>query len=122
MGKVGFAAVSEMEGAKPLNYSGAEDARAHCSALPKRTSTAGPVINAVRAEIAASPTYGYRRAGEMDIEPAHTQVCIPQSNAIAESFVNTLKRDYVSPTGARADAKTPDGAPGADRGLITVIM
>jgi putative transposase len=26
----------------------------------------------------------------------HTPVCSPQSNGMAESFVNTFKRDYVS--------------------------
>jgi putative transposase len=32
----------------------------------------------------------------MGIEPVHTPVCSPQSNGMAESFVNTFKRDYVS--------------------------
>lgn len=35
-------------------------------------------------------------ARELGIEPVHTPVCSPQSNGIAESFVNTFKRDYVS--------------------------
>jgi putative transposase len=38
-------------------------------------------------------------AREMGIEPIHTPVCSPQSNGIAESFVDTFKRDYVSPNG-----------------------
>lgn len=29
-------------------------------------------------------------------EPLHTPVCSPQSSGMAESFVNTVKRDYVS--------------------------
>ena len=29
------------------------------------------------------------------LKPINTPVCIPQSNGIAESFVNTFKRDYV---------------------------
>ena len=32
----------------------------------------------------------------LGIEPVHTPVCRPQSNGMAESFVNTFKRDYVS--------------------------
>ena len=32
----------------------------------------------------------------LTIEPVHTPVCSPQSNGMAESFVNTFKRDYVS--------------------------
>ena len=35
-------------------------------------------------------------ARELGIEPVHTPVCSPQSNGIAESFVNTFKRDYVN--------------------------
>ena len=35
-------------------------------------------------------------ARELDIEPVHAPVCSPQSNGIAESFVNTFKRDYVN--------------------------
>jgi len=35
-------------------------------------------------------------AREMGLEPIHTPVCSPQSNGMAESFVNTFKRDYVS--------------------------
>lgn len=35
-------------------------------------------------------------ARELGIEPIHTPVCSPQSNGIAESFVNTFKRAYVN--------------------------
>jgi transposase InsO family protein len=35
-------------------------------------------------------------AKELGIKPIHTPVCSPQSNGMAESFVNTFKRDYVS--------------------------
>jgi hypothetical protein len=35
-------------------------------------------------------------AKELGIKPVHTPVCSPQSNGMAESFVNTFKRDYVS--------------------------
>lgn len=35
-------------------------------------------------------------ARELGFEPVHTPVCSPQSNGMAESFVNTFKRDYVS--------------------------
>jgi putative transposase len=35
-------------------------------------------------------------ARELGMEPLHTPVCSPQSNGIAESFVNTFKRDYVN--------------------------
>lgn len=33
---------------------------------------------------------------DLGIKPVHTPVCSPQSNGMAESFVNTFKRDYVS--------------------------
>lgn len=35
-------------------------------------------------------------ARELGIKPVHTPVNSPQSNGMAESFVNTFKRDYVS--------------------------
>lgn len=35
-------------------------------------------------------------ARHLGITPVHTPVCSPQSNGMAESFVNTFKRDYVS--------------------------
>lgn len=35
-------------------------------------------------------------ARELGLTPVHTPVCSPQSNGMAESFVNTFKRDYVS--------------------------
>jgi putative transposase len=35
-------------------------------------------------------------AKDLGIRPVHTPVCSPQSNGMAESFVNTFKRDYVS--------------------------
>lgn len=35
-------------------------------------------------------------AKQLGLTPVHTPVCSPQSNGMAESFVNTLKRDYVS--------------------------
>ena len=42
----------------------------------------------------AHETHALARA--LGIEPVHTPVCSPQSNGMAESFVNTFKRDYVS--------------------------
>jgi len=42
----------------------------------------------------AHETHALARA--LGIEPIHTPVCSPQSNGMAESFVNTFKRDYVS--------------------------
>ena len=42
----------------------------------------------------AHETHALVRA--LGLEPIHTPVCSPQSNGIAESFVNTFKRDYVS--------------------------
>lgn len=42
----------------------------------------------------AHETHTLARA--LGIEPVHTLVCRPQSNGMAESFVNTFKRDYVS--------------------------
>lgn len=35
-------------------------------------------------------------ARAMGLKPVNTPVCSPQSNGMAESFVNTFKRDYVS--------------------------
>jgi putative transposase len=35
-------------------------------------------------------------ARQLGLTPIHTPVCSPQSNGMAESFVNTLKRDYIS--------------------------
>lgn len=37
-----------------------------------------------------------RIARSLGLTPANTPVCSPQSNGMAESFVNTFKRDYVS--------------------------
>jgi putative transposase len=34
---------------------------------------------------------------DLGIKPVHVPVSSPQSNGMAESFVNTFKRDYVSP-------------------------
>jgi putative transposase len=45
----------------------------------------------------AHKTHALARA--LGIEPVHTPVCSPQSNGMAESFVNTFKRDYVSQMG-----------------------
>ena len=42
----------------------------------------------------AHETHALARA--LGIEPVHTPVCSPQSNGMAESFVNTFKRDSVS--------------------------
>ncbi len=41
----------------------------------------------------------------IEIKPVTTPVCSPQSNGMAESFVNTFKRDYVSRMDL-ADART----------------
>jgi putative transposase len=35
-------------------------------------------------------------AKELGLEPIRTPICNPQSNDIADSFLNTFKRDYVS--------------------------
>ena len=35
-------------------------------------------------------------ARDLGLKPVNTPVCSPQSNGMAESFVNTFKRDYVS--------------------------
>jgi transposase InsO family protein len=44
-------------------------------------------------------------AKELGLEPIRTPICSPQSNGMAESFVNTFKRDYVSRMDCR-DART----------------
>ena len=44
-------------------------------------------------------------ARSMGLKPINTPVCSPQSNGMAESFVNTFKRDYVSRMDL-ADART----------------
>lgn len=44
-------------------------------------------------------------ARSLGLKPINTPVCSPQSNGIAESFVNTFKRDYVARMDLR-DAKT----------------
>jgi transposase InsO family protein len=41
----------------------------------------------------------------LGLKPINTPVCSPQSNGVAESFVNTFKRDYVSRMDL-ADART----------------
>jgi putative transposase len=51
-------------------------------------------------------------ARQLGLIPIHTPVCSPQSNGMAESFVNTFKRDYVSQmdrsTAAIVLAQLPD--------------
>jgi transposase InsO family protein len=42
-------------------------------------------------------------ARELGLQPIHTPVCSPQSNGMAESFVNTFRRDYLS----RMDLRDP---------------
>lgn len=46
-----------------------------------------------------------RIARSLGLTPVNTPVCSPQSNGMAESFVNTFKRDYVSPMDL-SDART----------------
>jgi putative transposase len=46
-----------------------------------------------------------RIARSLGLMPVNTPVCSPQSNGMAESFVNTFKRDYVSRMDL-SDAKT----------------
>jgi putative transposase len=46
-----------------------------------------------------------RIAKQLGLTPINTPVCSPQSNGMAESFVNTFKRDYVSHMD-RTDAAT----------------
>jgi putative transposase len=47
-------------------------------------------------------------AQELGLKPLNTPVCSPQSNGMAESFVKTLKRDYVA-TMHKPDAATAIG-------------
>ena len=42
----------------------------------------------------AAETRALARA--LGLKPINTPVCSPQSNGMAESFVNTFKRDYVA--------------------------
>jgi transposase InsO family protein len=35
-------------------------------------------------------------ARQLGLQPINTPVCSPQSNGMAESFVNTFRRDYIS--------------------------
>jgi transposase InsO family protein len=44
-------------------------------------------------------------ARSLGLQPINTPVCSPQSNGMAESFVNTFKRDYVARMDLR-DAQT----------------
>ena len=44
-------------------------------------------------------------ARHLSLKPVNTSVCSPQSNGMAESFVDTFKRDYVSRMDL-ADART----------------
>lgn len=46
-----------------------------------------------------------RIARELGLKPINTPVCSPQSNGMAESFVNTFRRDYLSRMDLR-DART----------------
>ncbi len=46
-----------------------------------------------------------RFAEELGLQPVTTPICSPQSNGMAEAFVNTLKRDYVS-VSALPDARS----------------
>ena len=46
-----------------------------------------------------------RCASSLGLTPVNTPVCSPQSNGMAESFVNTFKRDYVARMDLR-DAQT----------------
>ena len=51
----------------------------------------------------AAETRALARA--LGLKPINTPVCSPQSNGMAESFVNTVKRDYVARLD-RSDAQT----------------
>lgn len=42
------------------------------------------------------PSKTHALARELGIKPMHTPVNSPQSNGMAEGFVNTFQRDYVS--------------------------
>ena len=55
-------------------------------------------------------------ARELGITPLHPPMCSPQSNGMAESFVNTFKRDYMSQMD-RIPAKDLPGA--ADAALFS---
>ena len=71
-------------------------------AVEKRFSDVDAVPTGHRLEFLADNGGAYRAvdthkiARNLGLVPVHTPVYSPQSNGIAESFVNTLKRDYVS--------------------------
>ena len=50
---------------------------------------------------------------QLGIKSIHTPVCSPQSNGMAESFVNTFKRDYVSQMDRSTAAAVLDQLPDA---------
>jgi putative transposase len=52
-------------------------------------------------------------ARQLGIKSIHTPVCSPQSNGMAESFVNTFKRDYVSRMDRSTAAAVLDQLPDA---------
>jgi len=55
-------------------------------------------------------------ARSLGLKPTNTPVCSPQSNGMAESFVNTFKRDYVACMDLR-DARGAGPAAGGLRAL-----
>ncbi|MNV28895.1 IS2 transposase TnpB [compost metagenome] len=52
-------------------------------------------------------------ARSLGIKPINTPMCSPQSNGMAESFVNTFKRDYVSRMDLRDERTVLAQLPGA---------
>lgn len=59
----------------------------------------------------AHETRGIARS--LGLKPINTPVCSPQSNSVAESFVNTFKRDYMSRMDLRDSPTVLAQLPGA---------
>ena len=80
-------------------------------AVDKRFGTVEPVPGGHTLEFLSDNGSAYiatqtrQMARTLGLKPINTPVCSPQSNGMAESFVNTFKRDYVARMDRR-DART----------------